>query len=139
MNMRSFALFSLLMIASPLYHHTLQAKDITYKSGTVTEIQSVDELDALIQSGVSLVVDCYAPWCGPCKQMMVPFKQVAEEFTHIVFVKVNIDTLEEVMERYNIRSIPTLLAFKDGKKIGQSSGSKSFKDLKNYVNSLFHG
>ena len=69
----------------------------------------------VINEGVCLV-DFYADWCGPCK-MLAPFvEEVAEEFEGRVKVcKVNVDDVESLAYKYNVRSIPTLLYFKDGK------------------------
>ena len=78
-------------------------------------INSEEELENVVKDGVSLV-DFYASWCGPCK-MLAPFiEEIAEEYDGKVNVcKVDVDNVEALAYKYNVRSIPTLIYFKDGK------------------------
>ena len=70
----------------------------------------------LVQKYQLIVVDCWAPWCGPCLMVAPIIEELAEAYKgKIVFGKLNTDENQEIMKEYNIFSIPTLLIFKNGK------------------------
>ena len=96
-------------------------------------IGSEEEFENIVKNGVSLV-DFYASWCGPCK-MLAPFvEEIAEKYEGRVNVcKVDVDHVESLAYKYNVRSIPTLMYFKDGKLKNVEVG---FKDLKSIETSL---
>lgn len=78
-------------------------------------INSEEHFDKVVSEGITLV-DFYATWCGPCK-LLAPFvEEIAEEYEGKVKVcKVDVDNVEGLAYKYNIRSIPTIMYFKDGK------------------------
>lgn len=96
-------------------------------------IESVEQFENIVKDGVSLV-DFYASWCGPCK-MLAPFiEEIAEEYDGRVKVcKVDVDDVEALAYKYNIRSIPTLIYLKDGKLKDIKVG---FQDKKTIANTL---
>ncbi|MCE2570493.1 thioredoxin TrxC [Motilimonas eburnea] len=74
-----------------------------------------DNFNALIHSGLTVVVDFWASWCGPCMQFAPTFKAAAAEFGQkVVFVKVNTEEQTALSSEYRIRSIPTLMIFQSG-------------------------
>lgn len=78
-------------------------------------INSAKEFDELVESGKNVLVDFYADWCGPCKMQAPIVSAIAEENSDVVVAKLNVDDVDDVAERFNIVSIPTLLIFKGGK------------------------
>ncbi len=79
--------------------------------------------DTVLKASVPVLVDFYADWCGPCK-MVAP---LVDELAHqhigkILFAKVDIDRASEVAAKYGIRSIPTLIIFRDGVEVERSNG-----------------
>ena len=79
-----------------------------------------------ISSSKKVVVDCYAPWCGPCKMMSPIIDELAEEESEVSFYKVNIDDNDEIVNEFGIMSIPTLLFFENSAIIpGASSNAFS--------------
>ena len=71
-----------------------------------------------------VVVDCWAPWCGPCRMVEPIVEEMALDYAgRILFGKLNVDDNKRVAKQYNIMSIPTLLVFKNGKLVDQIVGA----------------
>lgn len=82
----------------------------------------------VLQSEVPVLVDFWAVWCGPCRLIAPHVDAVAEEFSgRAKVVKLDIDENREIAERYGIQSIPTLLIFKGGQKVGELIGGQNTK------------
>ena len=77
--------------------------------------------DALRQEGI-LVIDFWAPWCGPCRAMAPQFERAAQQRPQYRFAKVNVDEQPAVASAFQIRSIPTLVVINDGEVIGAYPG-----------------
>ncbi|MBC8188874.1 MAG: thioredoxin [Puniceicoccaceae bacterium] len=100
-------------------------------SDKITELDS-SNFDSTVSSGSApVVVDFWAPWCGPCKAIAPILEELAEELGSAVKIcKVNVDNNSEVATKYEIRAIPTILIFKDGKVADTVVGLTSKEDLK---------
>ena len=84
--------------------------------------------DEKIKEG-KVLVDFYAEWCGPCKMLSPIVDELATELTEVKFYKLNVDESDEIVRRYSVMSIPTLLIFEDGKLKTTSVGFKSKEEL----------
>ncbi|MCS5586400.1 MAG: thioredoxin TrxC [Gammaproteobacteria bacterium] len=90
---------------------------------------------AIEKTDESLVVDFWATWCGPCQQFAPTFKQAASQIEPKArFIKIETEAEQAISAKYNIRSIPTLVIFKNGKEIDRVSGALSASDFTNWVN-----
>lgn len=90
---------------------------------SVTDVSFAPEV--LDEQGLVLV-DFWAPWCGPCKVLMPSLEKVAERYAgRVKVVKVNVDDESDIPAKYGIRGIPALLTFKGGKLVSQTTGAKT--------------
>lgn len=97
-------------------------------------INSTNEYDAILKDNTSVFVDFYADWCGPCKMVGPLVEELSNEMKDVKFVKVNVDNLPDVAQRYGIMSIPTLLAFKNGELVGNIVGFQPKEALAQLAN-----
>jgi thioredoxin 1 len=72
-----------------------------------------ENFESVVTGNSTVIVDFWAPWCGPCKGFAPVFERVAEANADIVFAKVNTDDEQEIAAHFEIRSIPTLMVFRD--------------------------
>ena len=94
-------------------------------------VEEINEsmFDERIKTG-KVMVDCYAPWCGPCKMLSPIVDEISKEVEDYSFYKLNVDDNEELSRKYGIMSIPTLLIFEDGELKEKLVGFKSKNELK---------
>jgi thioredoxin 1 len=88
---------------------------------------------SVLQSDKPVLVDFWAPWCGPCKIMAPVVEELAGEMEEAVIGKVNVDENSDIAQKFNILSIPTFIIFKGGQVVEQFSGSMSKEQLKDKV------
>jgi len=99
----------------------------------VVEVNSEQFVSEVEQYEGKVLVDFYAPWCGPCKMIAPIVEQVSTEFDELKVVKVNADNAQELMAKFGIRGIPTLLLIENGEVINTKVGAASLSQIKEFV------
>jgi len=91
---------------------------------------------AIAQSSVPVVVDFWAPWCGPCRIVAPELEKVATRNSgRYLVIKVNTDALPDLGERFGIRSIPTMAVFVGGKEAGRTAGARPAPEIETFIQS----
>lgn len=98
-------------------------------------IKSPEEFEKLIAQDKLIVVDFHAIWCGPCRMLAPKMQTLAGDFSKAVFVKVDVDGVDEVAAKYGVRALPTVTFFRNSQKLGEVLGadpSKIKKGIEEY-------
>ena len=94
------------------------------------EVTDASFQNDVLESDLPVLVDFWAPWCGPCRMVAPVVDELSDEYDgKIAFYKLNTDENPGIATTYGIRSIPTLLVFKEGDVVGQIVGFRPKKDL----------
>lgn len=95
----------------------------------IHHINDKDDFDNQLKEAGSklVVVDFYATWCGPCKIIAPKLEEMAQTYTDVIFLKVDVDDCEEVATAYQISCMPTFMFFKKGQKVAEFSGANAEK------------
>ena len=104
-------------------------------SGNVVNVTDVSFETDVLQSGMPVLVDFWASWCGPCRMVAPILDELAEEFAgRAKIAKVNVDENQQVPAQFGIRSIPTLILFKDGQVVATQVGALPKNQLAAFIN-----
>ncbi|MBD8088991.1 thioredoxin [Pseudomonas fluorescens] len=89
--------------------------------------------ELVLRSEKPVLVDFWAPWCGPCKMMAPTLDRLADEREDMVIAKINVDEVGDISAKYGVRGIPTLMLFKQGEVDRTKVGALSGEQLKRFL------
>ncbi len=102
-----------------------------------TALSDAEFQDKVLKSSVPVLVDFWAPWCGPCKAMLPIVDELVKKYDgKVAFYKINVDENSEVPGQFNVMSIPTFILFKNGEAKDTFVGVKSKEDVSTRLDAL---
>jgi thioredoxin 2 len=102
--------------------------------GKVRELTPVELTKATKSDDVPLVIDFWAPWCGPCRMMAPEFSKAAQTLSpNVRFAKINTEDYPEISQKFGIRGIPLMIVFKGGREIARQAGAMPAQAIASFV------
>ncbi len=99
-------------------------------------IENLDSLDAItmcLEDNEVVLLDFWAPWCGPCKRMEPILSEMASERADVKIAKINVDSIMDISETFKIRSIPTFILMKNNEVLNRKSGAIDKNSLTTFL------
>lgn len=111
--------------------------DISFNRIVMAKVVTDSNIAELLSSGVPVVIDFWATWCGPCRALAPTVEEVAGEYEgKAIVAKCNVEDCENIAMKYGVRNIPTLLYFKNGEPADKTVGVVSKADITSRIDKL---
>jgi len=102
--------------------------------GNIQSVTDAEFESLVLKSDIPVLVDFWATWCGPCRMVAPELQKVAaRQAGKVLVVKVNTDELQDLGQRFGIRSIPTLAVFAAGKEAARTAGARPAEDIERFI------
>jgi len=126
-----------MFILSIFYYIAAKKKWRKYMSQLTVEVTDQNFKEKVLDNTMPVLVDFWAPWCGPCRLIAPKLEEIAKDYEgKVVIAKVNVDNSPMIAGKFGIRSIPTLLFVKDGKVMDQVIGNVPKSELEAHLAKL---
>lgn len=99
-------------------------------------IVTKDNLTETLEKNATVILDLWAPWCGPCKSYGPIFEEVSKQYPALIFAKINVDEESEIARQFLVKSIPTTLFIKSGKVVTSKMGALTKEQLIEAISDL---
>jgi thioredoxin 1 len=100
------------------------------------EIKDSSEHIKVINENKSVVLDFWAPWCGPCKAIMPLLEKLSKDYTDVTFAKISVEDNKEISDLYNVSAVPTLIYMRNGEVQYTQQGISSQSSIEEKINSI---
>jgi thioredoxin 1 len=120
----------ILAVTVSAFAFTAFAKDADDKRVVITKDNFSAEVE---KSKKPVLVDFWAPWCGPCRMIDPHLKAISNDNKDVVIAKLNVDDNKELSEKFNITGIPCMIIFKDGKEVGRLVGGVPKQKIEEFI------
>jgi thioredoxin 1 len=105
-----------------------------------TEVNEAKFDEMVLQAKIPVLVDFWAPWCGPCRMVAPIVEELANEYEgKVSFMKLNVDDSPKIANKYGVMGIPTLIIFKDGQPVSNLVGFRPKPELKKNIDTALAG
>ena len=102
------------------------------------EINNSEEHIKVINETSSVVLDFWAPWCGPCKALMPMLEKMSEDYSNVTFAKINVVENRGIADLYNVTAVPTIVYLNKGQKVFSHVGVTPYSSIEEKVNSIIN-
>lgn len=92
-------------------------------NGKILHVNSMQQLQAILQRYPKVVLDCFADWCGPCKALAPHFEEMARRAPQLAFVKVDVDEAQDIAQSLRVTAMPTIIFFRTGREVDRIVGA----------------
>ncbi|MDY6770279.1 MAG: thioredoxin [Candidatus Nanohaloarchaea archaeon] len=99
----------------------------------MAEDLDAERLDEIMDSGETWVIDFWAEWCGPCKQMAPIVEELSGELDDVHIGKIDVDEHQDLATEYGVRSIPTFMVVADGEEVDRTMGAMSKDEFRDWI------
>ena len=89
----------------------------------VYQVTTEEEFKTKIQTEKLVLVDFFATWCGPCKRIVPDLERLESQYSDVIFIKVDVDDLEDISNEYKVQALPTFLFIRDGNELSRVKGA----------------